>query len=687
MSIRHVFCSVRSSEVLSTVQSYRPGSSPLRPRLGHKLSNNWLQRCKPDLTTLPEVEDVSHDTNQLENNGHDNGAVENGLDGPGNLSENVRETQNTELEDVGTEHRALSNREKFDAVMSDEDLLEAEEDFGSGFGEEEATEEGEKEVSMEEEEEGEKDDGESSKVEEKEKRGVAYEEEEEEEEEDECGGWDGRLQERPESSDYLFDPVIKQGVFTPARTHSRCDVTSIQPTSFNTNNIHSGVAEASTTVQTTSVHPTIEQEEKGDIDLNLFTSGFDSPNRSPDVAMTTHSSFPAQNEDVTTKHASKSAPPVSASVNVNAVPTHHPHTRVAASSRAPVKHEAQQSAHCVLPVTSTLGFLEERESYVSVRNTKTAQTAQSQRKWKLQQTENRDESASQNATTASTRSKPNRGARKGRGKASPEQCVEESDKPSVSGTVSYSACKPPHNTSRSIGSKATSQDDGSSSSSQKHLAKDVEDSSYAAASPVFSSNAVSDNFVRLNLKVKRFSRKPGGISGSAYKRKMWKQSHRGGGGGGGSFRSGGGGNRSSGSSNCFKCGKPGHWAKNCTEREGSKNLGCFAGEKVQFNEHMEYDNMDELDKQMLQKLAQESPFPSTREAGLMARGVNLEQSRQGPTRSEEGGGGGGGGEGDKPQEEESFVPLPPCSVRPPSPPPPMEPLFPPEDNGTVSGMS
>ena len=38
----------------------------------------------------------------------------------------------------------------------------------------------------------------------------------------------------------------------------------------------------------------------------------------------------------------------------------------------------------------------------------------------------------------------------------------------------------------------------------------------------------------------------------------------------------------------------------------------------------------------LARLAQESPYPSTKEASLMARGVSLEQSRQASSQREEG---------------------------------------------------
>lgn len=91
-----------------------------------------------------------------------------------------------------------------------------------------------------------------------------------------------------------------------------------------------------------------------------------------------------------------------------------------------------------------------------------------------------------------------------------------------------------------------------------------------------SSGLVSDNFQRLNMKHRSYRRRGGGISGSAHKRKAWKQimksrgefvpqkSWNSKGRGGGSGRSGA----------CFKCGQEGHWAKNC---RGPKRHGSSLG--------------------------------------------------------------------------------------------------------------
>ena len=82
-----------------------------------------------------------------------------------------------------------------------------------------------------------------------------------------------------------------------------------------------------------------------------------------------------------------------------------------------------------------------------------------------------------------------------------------------------------------------------------------------------SSGLVSDNFKRLNMKHRSYRRRGGGISGSAHKRRAWKQimksrgefvpqkswNSKGRGGEGGGGKTGA----------CFKCREEGHWAKNC----------------------------------------------------------------------------------------------------------------------------
>ena len=138
-------------------------------------------------------------------------------------------------------------------------------------------------------------------------------------------------------------------------------------------------------------------------------------------------------------------------------------------------------------------------------------------------------------------------------------------------------------------------------------------------------SAVSDNFVRLNMKVKRFSRRPGrGLTGSAHKRLAWKKMQK-----GRSFGSGGGGSGlgKSGRSGCFKCGNPGHWAKNCTASAGSKNLGKFDGEKVGFSDKMAAGDEGDLDEATLEELSRESPFPTVEDAAMMARGIKFGSRR------------------------------------------------------------
>lgn len=125
-----------------------------------------------------------------------------------------------------------------------------------------------------------------------------------------------------------------------------------------------------------------------------------------------------------------------------------------------------------------------------------------------------------------------------------------------------------------------------------------------------SGTAVSDNFVRLNMKVKRFSRKSTRITGAQYKRQQWKQKQK--------WRAnnsgqdtGGGGQRRKGYNVCFKCGKPGHWARNCTDKGGFNNLGTFNGESVEFTD--DTSGMFEEDNLLLEEINSSCPFPSVEE--------------------------------------------------------------------------
>ena len=75
-------------------------------------------------------------------------------------------------------------------------------------------------------------------------------------------------------------------------------------------------------------------------------------------------------------------------------------------------------------------------------------------------------------------------------------------------------------------------------------------------------NEVSQNFVRLNMKVKRFTKKGGCVKFNKWKK--WKHGK--------------------GKNTCFKCGEKGHWARDCPT---SQNLGTFDGEEIQYCDVMD----------------------------------------------------------------------------------------------------
>lgn len=78
-----------------------------------------------------------------------------------------------------------------------------------------------------------------------------------------------------------------------------------------------------------------------------------------------------------------------------------------------------------------------------------------------------------------------------------------------------------------------------------------------------SGSVLGDNFVRLNMKLKRYKRKGGRpVSGPAAKRLAWKQKMQ--------AR-----NQSRGNG-CFKCGETGHWAKDCKGKYSSGEVSALS---------------------------------------------------------------------------------------------------------------
>ncbi|KAK7500307.1 hypothetical protein BaRGS_00008530 [Batillaria attramentaria] len=107
-----------------------------------------------------------------------------------------------------------------------------------------------------------------------------------------------------------------------------------------------------------------------------------------------------------------------------------------------------------------------------------------------------------------------------------------------------------------------------------------------ARKPSTSAACKSENFVRLNMKAKKFVRKGARLTGAQWKRKQWKQKM--------AARS-----QSFGSDKCFKCGQSGHWANKCPQK----------GQVSQPGLGIDVTPVDEND------------FPSLKTAALMARGV------------------------------------------------------------------
>ncbi|KAK7114489.1 hypothetical protein V1264_000544 [Littorina saxatilis] len=114
--------------------------------------------------------------------------------------------------------------------------------------------------------------------------------------------------------------------------------------------------------------------------------------------------------------------------------------------------------------------------------------------------------------------------------------------------------------------------------------------SRAAGTGNISGARKTENFVRLNMKAKKFVRKGSGMTGGQWKRKQWKQKM--------AARSKSYGDK------CFKCGGSGHWANKCPENGGQRQPSMGG-------------DIAPVDEQ---------GYPSLRSAALMARGVKSDDA-------------------------------------------------------------
>lgn len=109
----------------------------------------------------------------------------------------------------------------------------------------------------------------------------------------------------------------------------------------------------------------------------------------------------------------------------------------------------------------------------------------------------------------------------------------------------------------------------------------------------------------------------------------------------------------------------------------SKNLGTFAGEAVKFNDDVILGREDNLDPAMLEELAKNSPFPTVKEAAMMAQGVKFSRTNTAASSNEN-------MDEDDVDGAEPYVAPPPGHAHSTPPPPSVEPLFPLTDDGHIT---
>lgn len=119
-----------------------------------------------------------------------------------------------------------------------------------------------------------------------------------------------------------------------------------------------------------------------------------------------------------------------------------------------------------------------------------------------------------------------------------------------------------------------------------------------SAPPKVSQINKSANFVRLNMKVKRYSKKGQRVKGAIYKRQQWKKKQRE--------------RQKSYGDKCFQCGQSGHWANKCTNASANSQRVKTTDNKPQ----QENDSVDEEE------------YPTVAEAAALARGVILPKTKE-----------------------------------------------------------